>query len=280
MMILVDLQPIGKCVTTTTPLIGTHHWSPNMFIKLIQHFGLEKDVAKHLSESYGDKAWTVASLASETGTRFPLFGKKLSPGYPYIEAEVKYACRREYACTAVDFLARRSRLSYLNARAALESLPRVIEIMASELGWDGKRCQVESEEARVFLLSMGLSIKEQNSYPKSTLIGDDSAHFVAGDIDKFHQAFDKVSLEQGRGRGIPQATLGSVLKQLDFQVKPLELEAILSQQVKTGDVLDFEEFLQLLALVKDAKTNKKFEDVVSKFHESRKVEIERSGGGI
>ena len=38
--------------------------------------------------------------------------------YPMLEAEVVFACRSEYACTAVDVLARRTRLAFLDAYAA------------------------------------------------------------------------------------------------------------------------------------------------------------------
>ncbi|KAG6880683.1 hypothetical protein C0993_005143, partial [Termitomyces sp. T159_Od127] len=62
------------CVTENVRLVGSDGWSRNMFIGLIQrvrvmvssapytHFlgqyGLETDVAKHLSDNYGDRAWT------------------------------------------------------------------------------------------------------------------------------------------------------------------------------------------------------------------------------
>ena len=46
-----------------------------------------------------------------------------------IEAEVRYATRCEYAQTAIDFIARRSRLAFQNNRVALATLPRVIDIM-------------------------------------------------------------------------------------------------------------------------------------------------------
>jgi len=39
-------------------------------------------------------------------------------------------------------LARRTRLAFLNVRAAQESLPRVIELMSRELGWSQQREQV------------------------------------------------------------------------------------------------------------------------------------------
>jgi glycerol-3-phosphate dehydrogenase len=58
-------------------------------------------VAKHLSESYGDRSWVVASLASLAGPgKWPV-GRRLVPGYPYIEAEVRYAVKYEYAMTAI-----------------------------------------------------------------------------------------------------------------------------------------------------------------------------------
>ena len=48
--------------------------------------------------------------------------------------QVRYAVR-EYACTAIDIMARRTRLAFCNANAAAESLPRVVDIMAEELKW-------------------------------------------------------------------------------------------------------------------------------------------------
>lgn len=50
---------------------------------------------------------------------------------------------KEYARTAVDILARRTRLSFLNVLAAEEALPRIIHIMARELKWDDKKVKVK-----------------------------------------------------------------------------------------------------------------------------------------
>ena len=52
----------------------------------------------------------------------------------YLFTQVLYAMR-EYACTAVDIIARRTRLAFLNVHAAEEAVPRVIELMAKELNW-------------------------------------------------------------------------------------------------------------------------------------------------
>ena len=42
----------------------------------------------HLSETYGDRAFSVVRGASITGKRWPIVGKRLHDEYPYIEAEV------------------------------------------------------------------------------------------------------------------------------------------------------------------------------------------------
>ena len=146
----------GSCQTHQVRLIGAHGYSKTLFINLIQHFGLETDVARHLTESYGDRAWTVAALSTPTHARFPVRGRRISALYPFIDGEVRYAVRHEYAQTAVDVLARRTRLAFLNAQAALDALPTVIDLMAEELGWDKKRREVEWRASVLFLASMGL----------------------------------------------------------------------------------------------------------------------------
>jgi glycerol-3-phosphate dehydrogenase len=137
----------GSCQTHQVKLVGAHGYSKTLFINLIQHFGLETDVAKHLTESYGDRAWTVAALSGPTEKRWPVRGERISPLYPFVDGEVRYAVRHEYAQTAVDVIARRTRLAFLNAQAALEALPKVIDIMAAELKWDSKRKDVEWRES-------------------------------------------------------------------------------------------------------------------------------------
>ena len=61
--------------------------------------------------------------------------------FPYLEAEVKYSVK-EYACTAVDVLARRTRLAFLHVHAADEAIPKIVSILAKELGWNSARVKV------------------------------------------------------------------------------------------------------------------------------------------
>lgn len=138
----------GSCQTHNVRLVGAHGFSKTLFINLVQHFGIETDVAKHLTESYGDRAWTVAALCQVNDKRFPARGERISELYPYVDGEIRYAVRHEYAQTAVDVLARRTRLSFLNAQAALEALPKVIDIMGEELKWDSKRQEREWTDSK------------------------------------------------------------------------------------------------------------------------------------
>lgn len=80
-----------------------------------------------------------------------MIGTRLHEEFPYIEAEVSYAVK-EYARTAVDVLARRTRLSFLNVVAAEEALPKVIQIMAKELNWNEKKQKVRPKKHPSFFL--------------------------------------------------------------------------------------------------------------------------------
>lgn len=103
--------------------------------------GLEPEVAKHLANTYGDRAFSVAKLSALTGKRYPVVGKRLHTEFPYIDAEVRYAVK-EYAQTAVDIIARRTRIGFLNAQAAVEALDTVVEIMGEELKWSAAEKKV------------------------------------------------------------------------------------------------------------------------------------------
>ena len=137
-------------------------------------------------------------------------------GFKVIEAEVRYAIRHEYAQTAVDVIARRCRLSFLDAQAALRALSRVVEIMAGDLNWSLSRQRAEVERTTKFLASMGLPpgiepppLKTHSLMEKfwtflgytAQVLGDTGtsraaqeivysrAKFEAGEITALHEAF-------------------------------------------------------------------------------------------
>ncbi|RYG39986.1 hypothetical protein EON68_04795, partial [archaeon] len=111
---------------------------------------MEKDVARHLSRNYGTRALQVAEISK----RSPQLAARLSRTFPILAAEVVFAVEQEYAVTAVDVLARRTRLAFLDAKAAREALPAVISIMAPLLKLDAARQAAELKAGNEFLDTM------------------------------------------------------------------------------------------------------------------------------
>lgn len=103
---------------------------PNLATQLVNEFGLSDSVAQNLAQTYGGQVWDVCKVSAENKK----IGKLLVNDFPYIEEEVIYACK-EYACTVEDILSRRTRLAFLNKDAAMKAIPRVAELMATQLGW-------------------------------------------------------------------------------------------------------------------------------------------------
>ncbi|GAB4854983.1 Glycerol-3-phosphate dehydrogenase sdp6, mitochondrial [Ancistrocladus abbreviatus] len=154
------LSPRNECITDNLVLIGGYGWDPASFTVLAQQYVRRKKsyggkvvpgvmdtaVARHLSHAYGTLAERVATIAqNET------LGKRLAHGYPFLEAEVAYCARHEYCESAVDFIARRCRVAFLDTNAAGRALPRIVDILAAEHHWDKSKKQQELEKAQVFL---------------------------------------------------------------------------------------------------------------------------------
>lgn len=71
-----DLRPRHrKCQTDKLLLEGAHNWHEALYKELMEKYGFDEKIAKHLAHSYGDKACKVAEIAVEQGL---CFGKKLS----------------------------------------------------------------------------------------------------------------------------------------------------------------------------------------------------------
>ncbi|KAJ1954621.1 mitochondrial glycerol-3-phosphate dehydrogenase [Dispira parvispora] len=288
-----NLQPRNECVTTTTKLIGSHGYTENLYVKLVQNFGLDASVARHLARDYGDRAWTVCTMADPTGQRFPLFGNRLSPLHPYIDGEVRYAVRNEYACTVVDVLARRTRLAFVNAQAAKDAIPAITRIMAKELGWNQEQQDKEIQDAETFLQAMGLPSSLAHAGDTMTLASpavmatsrqpapvyeEVSMRYSQGlfhpdELGRYLAIFSEYD-RQGTGK-IERQELGMMLTSLGLNVPSVQLEAAESQlHVEQLNQLEFEQFLDILGYLKEGMyeaTNP------AKF---KRIPIHRSGGGV
>ncbi len=86
----------------------------------------------------------------------PELNDKLLSSLPYIKAEVIWAVRNEMALTVEDFLARRSRALFLDAKASIQMAPEVAQLMARELnkdsGWIKKQIEDFTQLANGYFL--------------------------------------------------------------------------------------------------------------------------------
>lgn len=95
--------------------------------------GYDPDAGTGPLAVYGSDASRVRQLMKDD----PALAALLHPALPYTEAEVVWAVRYEMARTVTDVLSRRTRAFVLNRQAAVQTAPRVAELIARELGRGG-----------------------------------------------------------------------------------------------------------------------------------------------
>ncbi|NOY85798.1 MAG: FAD-dependent oxidoreductase [Deltaproteobacteria bacterium] len=127
------LKTAKACWTDRITIVGGENFDPDGGGKLAAEFGFSPHSASHLNRSYGNRTSVVARIAGEG------FGVPLAEGHPYLEAEAIYAARHEFAQHVMDVLARRTPLALLDTAAARSAAPRVLDLMAGELGWNAAR---------------------------------------------------------------------------------------------------------------------------------------------
>lgn len=105
--------PARPCITRDLPL----------------HGAATKARVQDSLQQYGSDAPAIVRLSEDDEQ----LARRLHPALPQIGAEVIWAVRMEMARTVEDVLARRFRVLFLDAQAAVEMAPGVAEIMAREL---------------------------------------------------------------------------------------------------------------------------------------------------
>lgn len=253
-------------------LEGGHEWSPTQYIQLVQDFGMENEVAQHLSRTYGDRAYKVAKSCKLTGRRWPVVGKRLHEDYPYLEEEVSFAIK-EYACSAVDVIARRLRLAFINTQAAVECLPKICDIMAEELKWSKAEKKANFDEAMEFLnKDMGRSVQaESRNVP---------INFSVEEINKYLAQFKLLDKENKGYITLPD--IRRSLKEHGDQISDLQLHEILGEvDMNRNGQVDTGEFLQLMSAIKTgAVASSRFARALEVDPEQAKISVTRSGGGL
>ncbi|XP_078142332.1 glycerol-3-phosphate dehydrogenase, mitochondrial-like [Centroberyx gerrardi] len=274
--------PAGRSRTVGLMLEGAKDWTPTMYIRLVQDYGLEVEVAQHLASTYGGRAYEVAKMAHVTGKRWPIVGKRLVSEFPYIESEVQYAIK-EYACTAIDVVARRTRLGFLNVQAAEEALPRIVELMARNLSWSEQKKKEELAAAKRFLYyEMGYKARSEQLTDTSEIT------LSPPEVDRYMKRFHKFDKEN---KGfITTVDVQRVLESISVQIDENTLHEILSEvDLNKNGQVELNEFLQLMSAVRKGQVSdnrlamlmKTAEESLDQSVERREpVSVDRSGGGV
>jgi len=105
----------------------------------ISGFSDESIEGDHFSV-YGSRKEKILDLILEN----PELGRKLHADLNYTLAEVTWICRNEMVIKLEDMLARRLRILFLNARAAVQIAPEIAVIMGKELGWSDEKINAET----------------------------------------------------------------------------------------------------------------------------------------
>lgn len=119
----------------------------------LQVHGYSRDT-EHLGPLavYGFDAGRIQELIAQE----PALGEPLHPSLPTLAAEVVWAARYEMARALEDVLARRTRMLFLSAQAAIDAAPRAAQLLARELGkdeaWQTAQVSEFTELARGYLL--------------------------------------------------------------------------------------------------------------------------------
>ncbi|AET39094.1 glycerol-3-phosphate dehydrogenase Ecym_4010 [Eremothecium cymbalariae DBVPG len=154
------------CITRKIKLVGSENWDPNLPAILSQQYNLPPVLSEYLSENYGTKAAAICEIfQSDKRNQLPvsLAAEKAAANvdydafrYPFTVGELKYNIRNEYARKPLDFLMRRTRYAFLDAKQAVAAVPGTVKIMGDELGWDSAKREMETKYAIEFIKTFGV----------------------------------------------------------------------------------------------------------------------------
>lgn len=172
---------VKPCITRDIKLAGAENWNPNLQALLAQKYHLSTKMSQHLAENYGTRAPIICELfEKDSVNKLPVTlasnlnvqseaienpEQIVDPNqhsvfdafrYPFTIGELKYSIKYEYTRTALDFLMRRTRFAFLDAKQALNAVDGTVKIMGDELNWDNERKMQEIETTKKFIKTFGV----------------------------------------------------------------------------------------------------------------------------
>lgn len=135
-------RKMGQDTVDVVEKLNLHKMSKSNSDNIKMHgFPNGQSVEGHMA-IYGNDAGAIKELIDKD----PALGERLHPDYPNTHAEVVWMVRNEMAMKVEDVLARRMRILFLDARAAIEMGPTVAGIMNNEFGYGPDWEKKENEE--------------------------------------------------------------------------------------------------------------------------------------
>nr|CCC53308.1 putative glycerol-3-phosphate dehydrogenase, fragment [Trypanosoma vivax Y486] len=128
------------CVTEELQVVGAHDFAK---IPTDAPADIPQEVHTHWRKQYGDRYNVLLDMVRKD----PELLRRLHPEEPVVAADVVYAVKQEHCERVVDFIARRTRLSFLNAEHARAVIPEVARVMAEAKNWCRTRKNEEVAQA-------------------------------------------------------------------------------------------------------------------------------------
>ncbi|KYO02558.1 FAD-dependent glycerol-3-phosphate dehydrogenase, putative [Plasmodium reichenowi] len=159
-----ELKTKYNCRTKFLKLIGCHD-KYGIFNEDDLTFGCSKlsktlvnkypqidfQTANHLVSNYGYLSENVCELAKELN----MFNK-IDSTKPYIEAEIIYATRYEFANTISDIIGRRFRLGFIDSQVSNKVIDKIAQLLKNELTWNTEQLNKNVKEAKDYINSLSL----------------------------------------------------------------------------------------------------------------------------
>ena len=161
--------------------------------------------------------------------------------------------------------------------------------MSEELEWSPEQQAQEFDKAVEFLLTMGLpKPKERLTVNKVRIESSkrlDSeaiysrSQFQPEELANFQKVFSNLDVS-GDGH-IKTANLERALTLIGYSVPENELYSIITEtRLDKKDSIGFEEFLEVMSIVKEAQLKNVYSRIVDHKVDRKRIPIERSSGGV
>ncbi|MCB1157256.1 MAG: FAD-dependent oxidoreductase [Leptospiraceae bacterium] len=143
-----NLPQIKPCSTHDFKFHGTKDYSENIYLKIMDIYGVSIETAQRLRNFYGGEVFDILGSKPE----------ELLPDSGYFKEEVIHFIKNEFALSLMDVVARRFRILFLNLKTTEALLEPIAKIMKQELNWTKEQNEAAIKEVKTLLEALTKSI--------------------------------------------------------------------------------------------------------------------------